>query len=87
MRIDDLNRTPVTQNAEKPDQTAQQHPGVPGKDAAVASDQADVSPLARALSAQDPARIDQLRLEVQSGKYDVPAESVARAIIDAHLTE
>lgn len=87
MRIDDLNRAPVTQNAEKTDPAAQQHPGAPGKDAVAGSDQADVSALARALSTRDPARIEQLRLEVQSGKYDVPAESVARAIIDGHLTE
>jgi len=87
MRIDDLNRTPVTQNAEKTDQIAQQAPGAPGKEGVAASDQAEVSPLARALSTQDPARIDQLRLEVQSGKYDVPAQAVASAIIDAHLTE
>jgi anti-sigma28 factor (negative regulator of flagellin synthesis) len=87
MRIDDLNRAPVTQNAEKTDQTAQQHPGAPGKGAIAASDQADVSALARALSTRDPARIEQLRLEVQSGNYDVPAESVARAIMDAHLIE
>jgi anti-sigma28 factor (negative regulator of flagellin synthesis) len=86
MRIDDLNRTPVTQSAEKTDQIAQQAPGAPGKEAA-ASDQAEVSPLARALSTQDPSRVDQLRLEVQSGKYDVAAQAVASAIIDAHLTE
>jgi flagellar biosynthesis anti-sigma factor FlgM len=87
MRIDDLNRTPVTQSTEKTDQTAQQRSGALGKDAVAGSDQADVSPLARALSATDPARIEQLRLEVQSGKYDVPAEALASAIVDAHLTE
>jgi len=87
MRIDDLNRTPVTQSTERTDQTAAQRPGTTGKDAVAGSDQADVSPLAKALSATDPARIDQLRLEVQSGRYDVSAEAVARSIIDAHLTE
>jgi len=87
MRIDDLNRTPVTQSTEKTDQTAAQRPGTTGKDAMAGADQADVSPLARALSATDPARIEQLRLEVQSGKYDVSAEAVVRSIIDAHLTE
>jgi len=88
MRIDDLNRTPVTQSTEKTDQTIAQRPGTTtGKDAVAGSDQADLSQLARALSATDPARIEQLRLEVQSGKYDVSAEAVARSIIDAHLTE
>jgi anti-sigma28 factor (negative regulator of flagellin synthesis) len=28
--------------------------------------------------------LEQLRLDVQSGKYEVPAEAVAKAIIDAH---
>lgn len=87
MRIDDLNRAPVTQGAEKPDQIGQQQSGASGKNAASPSDHAEVSALARALSAQDPARIDQLRLDVQSGKYDVSAETVAVAIIDAHLTQ
>ncbi|HTC32291.1 MAG TPA: flagellar biosynthesis anti-sigma factor FlgM [Bryobacteraceae bacterium] len=86
MRIDDLNRTPVTQSTERTDQTAQS-PGTTGKDAVAGSDQADVSPLAKALSTTDPARIEQLRLDVQSGKYNVSAEAVARSIIDAHLTE
>ena len=87
MRIDDLNRTPLTQNAEKIDQATQQRQSAAEKDAVRGSDQADVSPLALALSTQDPSRIEQLRLEVQSGKYDVPADAVAKAIIDDHLTE
>jgi flagellar biosynthesis anti-sigma factor FlgM len=87
MRIDDLNRAPVTQGPEKTEPTAEQRSATTGKDAVAGSDQADVSPLARALSAADPARIDQLRLEVQSGKYDVSAEAVAGAIIDAHMTD
>jgi flagellar biosynthesis anti-sigma factor FlgM len=87
MRIDDLNRTPVTQSTERTDQTAAQSPGTTGKDAVAGSDQADVSLLAKALSTTDPARIEQLRLDVQSGKYNVSAEAVARSIIDAHLTE
>ena len=87
MRIDDLNRTPPTQNAEKTDQATQQRQGAAAKDAVRGSDHAEVSPLALALSTQDPSRIEQLRLEVQSGKYDVPADAVAKAIIDDHLTE
>lgn len=86
MRIDDLS-APVTQSAERTNQIAQLPPGARANEAVPASDQAEVSALARALSTQDPARIDQLRLEVQSGKYDVPAQAVASAIVDAHLTE
>ena len=86
MRIADMNRSPVAQSTERTDQTSAQRPGA-GNDAVAGSDQADVSPLARALSATDPARIEQLRLDVQSGKYNVSAEAVASSIIDAHLTE
>jgi anti-sigma28 factor (negative regulator of flagellin synthesis) len=88
MRIDDLNRAPVTPSTERSDATAtQQHPAGQGKDAVAGSDQADVSPLARALSANDPSRIDELRLAVQAGKYDVSAEAVASSIVEAHIAE
>lgn len=86
MRIDDLNRTPVTQGAEKTDQAAEKR--VLEKDrGAAGADQADVSELARALAPRDPARMEQLRLEVQSGKYDASSEAIAKSIIDAHLQE
>jgi anti-sigma28 factor (negative regulator of flagellin synthesis) len=88
MRIDDLNRTPLTQGTEKADQTAaQQRSGVPQKGGVTDSDHAEVSQLARALSASDPAKIEQLRLEVQSGTYSVSADVVAKAIVNGHLTE
>jgi len=87
MRIDDLNRPPAPASAEKADAAVQQRPGGSGKDAISRSDQADVSPLARALSTQDPGRIDQLRLQVQSGTYGVSADVVASSIIDAHIAE
>jgi anti-sigma28 factor (negative regulator of flagellin synthesis) len=87
MRIDDLNRTPLAPGAEKTDQSAQnrapEKTGLP----AANSDQADVSPLAHALSARDPQRLEQLRAEVQAGNYNVPAETVANSIIDTHLKE
>jgi anti-sigma28 factor (negative regulator of flagellin synthesis) len=43
--------------------------------------------MAQALSTADPQRLEQLRLAVQSGKYEVPAEAVAKAIIDHHTRE
>ena len=87
MRIDDLNRSPLTQEAAKTEQTAEKR--APEKDsrAARGADQAEVSQLAQALSTGDPQRLEQLRLAVQSGKYDVPAEAVAKAIIDHHTRE
>ena len=83
MRIDDLNRTPVTSSAEKSAQAGQQH--AQQKEAAAGSDHAEVSHLAQALATPDPGRIEQLRLEVQSGTYDVSAQTVAKALIEAHL--
>jgi len=85
MRIDDLNRTPVTQGTEKSGQTSQQRPQDNG--AVVGSDQAEVSHLAQSLAAPDPGRIEQLQLQVQAGSYDVSAQVVANAVINAHIKE
>ena len=90
MRIDDLNRSSVTQGAEKPGQTgSSRSPESLAKDGVTGSgsDQATVSHLAQSLAATDPGRIEHLRLQVQSGTYEVPAQAVANALIDAHLNE
>ena len=87
MRIDDLNRTPLTQGAEKTDQAAQKRALEQKTTTADGVDQAEVSELARGLSPKDPQRLEQLRLEVQSGKYDVSAQAVAKAIISEHLKD
>jgi anti-sigma28 factor (negative regulator of flagellin synthesis) len=84
MRIDALNRTPVEQVAEK------SGPAVPQtleNEAAARSDQAEISQLAQSVATPHADRTEQLRLEVQSGKYDVSAEALAAAIIDSHLKE
>ena len=87
MRIDDLNRSPLTQEAAKTEQPAEKRALEKDSKAARGTDQAEVSQLAQALSPGDPQRLEQLRLAVQSGKYDVPAEAVAKAIIDLHTRE
>jgi len=87
MRIDDLNRTPLTQETGKTDSSAQKHAAEKDSSPASGADQADVSSLAHALSSSDPQRLEQLRLDVQSGKYNVSADAVAKSIIDAHLKE
>jgi anti-sigma28 factor (negative regulator of flagellin synthesis) len=87
MRIDDLNRTPLTQGTEKTDPAAQKRATEKDGSPASGPDHADVSSLAQALSSRDPQRLEQLRLDVQSGKYNVSAETVAKAIIDAHLND
>jgi len=87
MRIDDLNRMPVTQGAQQteaaPEKRTSDKNGLP----AGSADQVDVSSLAHALSAQDPQRLEQLRLQVQSGNYSVPSDVLANSIIDGHLKE
>ena len=87
MRIDDLNRSPLTQETAKTEQTDEKRALQKDSKAARGTDQADVSQLAQALSTSDPQRLEQLRLAVQSGKYEVPAEAVAKAIIDHHTRE
>ena len=86
MRIDDLNRTPLTQGTEKTDQAAEKR-ALEKNSINDSTDQADVSQLARSLSSSDPARLEQLRMEVQSGKYEVSASTLAKSIIDAHFKE
>jgi anti-sigma28 factor (negative regulator of flagellin synthesis) len=44
-----------------------------------------VAPLAQSPATYAADRIEQLRLKVQSGSYDVSAETVAQALIDAHV--
>jgi anti-sigma28 factor (negative regulator of flagellin synthesis) len=87
MRIDDLNRTPLAQGTGKTDQAAEKRALEKDPKAARGTDQAEVSELAQALSTGDPQRLEQLRLAVQYGKYEVPAEAVAKAIIDHHTRE
>jgi anti-sigma28 factor (negative regulator of flagellin synthesis) len=86
MRIDDLNRAPLTQEPGKTEHTADARALEKDSKAARGTDLAEVSQMAQALSTGDPRRLEQLRLAVQSGKYEVPAEAVAKAIIDHHST-
>jgi anti-sigma28 factor (negative regulator of flagellin synthesis) len=47
-------------------------------------DHAEISSLAQALEDADPKRLDDLRLQVESGRYAVSASELAGRIIDAH---
>jgi anti-sigma28 factor (negative regulator of flagellin synthesis) len=95
MRIDDLNRTPGTQGTEQSGPTAPTRAlgkDSPGKDASdqgavTGTDQATVSDLAQSLAAPSSGHIEQLRLEVQSGSYDVSPQAVAGSLIEAHLKD
>jgi len=91
MRIDDLNRASVTPSTEQSGAIAPQ--GVPAKESSLdkssvsGSDQAEVSQLAQSLAPPDSGRVEQLRLQVQSGSYNVSADAVANALIEAHLND
>jgi flagellar biosynthesis anti-sigma factor FlgM len=87
MRIDDLNRTPLTQGAQQTEQASEQRPSEKTGRSTASADQAEVSSLAQALSSGDPQRLEQLRLQVQSGTYNVPADALAKSIISSHLKD
>jgi len=86
MRIDDLNRTPLTQGTEKTDQAAEKR-ALEKNNVSDSTDQAEVSQLAQALSSGDPARLEQLRMQVESGNYEVNGGTLAKSIINAHFQE
>jgi anti-sigma28 factor (negative regulator of flagellin synthesis) len=90
MRIDDLNRASVTQSTEQSVAIGQQQNQAKeplNQDAVAGSDQAEVSNLAQSLASADSGRIEQLRLDVQSGNYNVSAGTVANALIESHLKQ
>jgi anti-sigma28 factor (negative regulator of flagellin synthesis) len=90
MRIDDLNRASVTTGTEQSGSVGTERSAGKDsapKDAVAGSDQADVSELAQSLSGSGAGRVEQLRLEVQSGSYHVSADALANSIIEAHLAE
>ena len=84
MRIDPLNRTPAAAGPDKSESTAR---NTLPKEVVAGSDQAEVSPLAQSLAVHASDRIEQLRLQVQSESYNVSADTVAQAMIDAHLKQ
>jgi len=81
MRIDDLNRSPQTPATEKATSgpTARSRESQGG---GVDGDNTEISSLAHALQPRDSQRLEQLRLDVQSGQYLVSGEKVAKAVLD-----
>jgi len=84
MRIDSVHRTPAATGPEKSESTAH---STLAKEVVAGSDHAGVSQLAQSLAMHASDRIEQLRLQVQSGSYDVSADTIAQALIDAHLKD
>jgi len=86
MRIDDVNRSPLPQATEKTNlgsatRSQSDKAGISN------GDNADISPLAKALQTADPQRLEKLRLDVQGGQYRVSGDSVAKAIINDAFSE
>jgi anti-sigma28 factor (negative regulator of flagellin synthesis) len=86
MRIDDPNRTPLTSGPGKTDEAASER-ALEKNSVTDRTDQADVSRLAQALSTSDPARLEQLRAQVQSGTYQVTSDALAKSLTKTHLKE
>ena len=82
MRIDDLNRPAQTQATDRAEQTPGQGTREPAS--AQGSDQVDISQLAHSLNQADTVRLDELRLQVQAGTYQVQPDVVAKALVDEH---
>jgi anti-sigma28 factor (negative regulator of flagellin synthesis) len=61
----------------------------PGPQKAEDRDSVEISSLSASLSAATDreARIEQLKLEVQAGRYNPPASEVAKQIVDETLSE
>ena len=84
MRIGDLNAAsvnpPAGQAAEKPPENAAPPPDAAPDDAVA------LSRLSKAITVPGPseARLEQLKLEVAAGTYRVPAEEIARKIVEFH---
>ena len=82
MKIDNSGSVPPPAPA-----PIQKEPAQAESTRAAASDQVQLSPLPpiAADDASRSARIEQLRLQVQQGSYRVPAEDIARSIVDDAL--
>ena len=83
MRIDDVNSTAQAKAAEPLERTGE----APKKERTppYTSDHVEISQLADAVNSQDAGRLEQLRLQVEAGTYQVHPEAVAKAIVDEHL--
>jgi len=95
MRIDDLNRGLQAQETAKTGAVSNENAKLNGAASRNSdSDAAEISPLAAnaldqasAVSPTDAksARLEQLRLQVERGQYNVSSQDVAASIIDQHI--
>jgi len=89
MRIEDAYVGAAGANAVEQTAAKTGGKGVQGPRKADERDSVDISSLSANLSAATDreARVEQLRLEVQAGRYNPPASEVARLIVDDTLGE
>jgi len=84
MKINDPTRTPETESPSKA--VPRPNPQELETAAEGTTDRAELSTVGReALTTTDPARLEALRRQIDSGAYHVSAEEMAKAIIEAHL--
>ncbi len=80
MRIDDLNRLPQSGGIDR--NASNRKPAEPNTELPV--DRSEITSGADG-DAEHSARVEALRVAVQTGAYEVNPEEVATAIVDAHL--
>jgi anti-sigma28 factor (negative regulator of flagellin synthesis) len=80
MRIQPTGKSPLVGSAH----TGQQDKSSPASLPA-GSDQVHLSSLSQAIAGLTPARIEQLQIHVQSGRYVVDASELSRRIVDFYL--
>jgi anti-sigma28 factor (negative regulator of flagellin synthesis) len=84
MRIGDFNAASVNPAAGQPAEKPAEEPGLPLND--TPDDPVALSRLSEAIAGPAPsqARLEQLRLEVEAGTYRIPAQEIAKKIVDFH---
>ena len=82
MQIDDVNRPPQTQAAER-NQLGSQN--AREKKAALGADRSEISNLAQGLGGASDERLEALRSAVEAGTYRVSATGLADKLIEFHL--
>jgi anti-sigma28 factor (negative regulator of flagellin synthesis) len=90
MRIDDLNRASQSQEAAKTQAVRTDRSDRTSESATPSTtagpDDASISEVATTLAARD-ARVEMLRMRVETGEYRVAAGEVAASIIDEHMAD
>ncbi|HLJ46792.1 MAG TPA: flagellar biosynthesis anti-sigma factor FlgM [Bryobacteraceae bacterium] len=84
MRIDDLNRTPQTHEAQRTGAAGAKTKNQAASQSPVSGDETHISEMASALS-HGTSKVEALRLQIARGEYHVSSDEIAASLIDEHL--